>query len=242
MDKQTLFDNCLNITKQFEGADYDTVIGNFDGQGMSFGILQFNLKSETFKNYILAFINHMSYDYFPVSIEPLQKMSGVDSVAWAKDIMIDQYGKVKPEWVKAWKTFLSNPIVINLQKDACSKYFHQAKCLAGKFGFNRENQQAMSFFYDCAVQVWSVDVDFMYSGKDHAENILQSYDAENMALWLGFTPTEDQRKLIIIAHLRALKCKPEWRQAFFTRKATIAVGYGIVNKKKYDFRELFKVS
>ena len=241
MDKRTIYDLCINITGEFEGASFGTVTGNFDGQGMSFGILQLNLKSETFHKYVLRFLDTSIYDYFPAPIIPLEKLSGDDSVAWAKDVMLDINGKVKPEWQVAWKRFLTDPIVINLQKTACDKYFHQAKCLAGKYGFKHDNPLAMAFFYDCAVHVWSVDVTPYPFGDDQAENILYSYDADNRLAWLNVTLNDEQKKLLIIAHLRALKCKPEWRNAFFVRKATIVVGFGIVNKTKYDFRPLFAV-
>ena len=236
----SIFDTCLNITKQFEGADFDTVTGNFDGQGMSFGILQFNLRSETFQNYILNYVNMMVHDYFPVKIDYLQKANGQEAVTWAKDIMLDMNGNVKPEWETAWKKFLVNPTVINLQKNACSRYFHQAKCLAGRFGFKQEDRIAMAFFYDCAVQVWSMDSNMMFLGEEQAENILEMYDSDNRTLWIGADLTEWQKRLIIIAHVRAMKCKPEWRNAFFVRKATIALGYGIVNKQKFDFRKSIK--
>ncbi len=237
IQEQLVFDVCLTITKQFEGADFDTVTGNFDGCGMSFGILQFNLKSETFKNHILNFCNLISYDYFPVSTLTLQTLTGDQAVSWAKDIMLDITGKPKPEWLKAWKTFLTSQHVINLQKEACGKYFHQAKCLAGRFGFATDDRIAMAFFYDCAVQVWNMNLDPYVIGEDQATNILQMYDVDNMNLWLHMDLTDRQKKLIVIAHRRALKCKPEWRTAFFLRKATIAMGIGIVNGRLFDLKK-----
>lgn len=239
----SIFDTCLHITSNFEGADFGTVVGNFDGQGMSVGVLQFNLKSESFKNYILNHIDPMKYDFFPVPITPLIKLSGEDSVIWAKDNMLRPDGSVKTEWRIAWAEFLTNPVIINLQKNACSKYFHQARCLAGRFGFNQDNKRAMAFFYDVAVQVWNMkDIDPVKAHLEQAQNILQIYSTENYLLWQNIELNEDQQKLVILAHLRALKCKPEWRISFFNRKATIATSIGIVNKEKYDFRKLFTVS
>jgi hypothetical protein len=239
-DVTTIYDACINTTKLFEGADYDTITGNFDGQGMSFGVMQFNLKSETFKNYILAFCNPLSYDYFPVPIVPLFNLNGSDAVLWAKSIMLTDTGKVKPEWVTAWKRFLTQPDVINLQKNACGKYIHRAKELCGRFGFDQKNMMHMAYFYDCAVQVWSMDIGDYYFTKDQASNILTMYGTDNMNLWIQFNTTKEQQELVTIAHLRALKCKPEWKAAFFNRKATIALGVGIVNRQKFDFRKVIK--
>ena len=235
----TIFDTCLKITSTLEGSDFSTVTGNFDGQGMSFGILQLNLKSETFKSNVLNFINVLSYDYFPVSIEPLQKLSGIDSVLWAKDIMLNYDNSVKKEWITAWGKFLTNPSIINLQKKACDRYFHQAKCLTGKFGLSNTDKKVMAYFYDCAVQVWSMNVDLPSIKTEHVENILQLYGVENMQLWQPLELSEIEKTLVVISHLRAIQCKQEWRIDFFTRKCSIAIGVGIIHKQKYDFRKMF---
>lgn len=234
------YDVCLKITGSFEGADYDTVTGNFDGQGMSFGILQLNLKSETFKNFILNFCGDDVLDTFPVSIRPLKELNGTDSVIWAKDVMLDLNGNVKQEWVRAFKIFLTRSDVINLQKRACDKYYHRAKELCGRYGFSQNNRRHMAFFYDCAVHVWSMGVELSFYSKEQCANILTMYGTENMNLWIEQLLTDDQIKLVTLAHLRALKCKPEWRKAFFVRKATIAIGIGFVNGEVMDYRKILR--
>lgn len=242
-EELSIFDICLKIGSTFEGATFDTVTNNFDGQGLSLGILQFGIKNETFKNYILNMIDPMEIDVFPVPILPLYNLKGDDAVLWVKDIILDDKGNIKKEWLIAWKKFLSNQTIINLQKRAVDKYFHQAKCLVGKYGFNQDNKRAMVFFFDIALQVWNMkDIDPVKANSEQAQNILQMYTTENMILWQNIELNEDQQKLVILAHLRALKCKIEWRNAFFNRKATIATGIGIVNKEKFDFRKLFTVS
>lgn len=234
----TLYDVCLKITGAFEGTGFDTVSENFDGQGISLGILQFNLGTGTLQNYILNHINEMMYD-FPISITPLIGSTPSQALTWHKDNCLDENGKLKKEWREAWASFAVNPTIINLQKRACDIYFHQAKCIAGKMRMSHDNKRAMSWAFDIAVQSWSLRIDAPLANKEHAETIIQLYGQENYMIWNQVELNEEQQILVIASHLRALKCKPEWRNVFFTRKATIAIGCGIVNGKKYDFKKLF---
>ena len=234
----TVFDICLKITSTFEGSDYGTITENFDGMGISAGILQWNLGTGTLQAYILNQIDEMYFD-FPESIQPLISNKKEIALSWHKDVCCDVTGKLKPEWREAWRKFMLKPEIINLQKMACGKYFHRAKEICGILGFNHENKRAMAWGYDLAVQSWSLGIDRPKSNKDQALNILQMYDTENYLMWQQAELTEDQTILVIASHLRSLKCKPEWRKAFFVRKCTIAVGCGIVNATKYDFKKLF---
>lgn len=236
--KLTIFDLCLKITSAFEGADFGTITGNFDGMGMSAGILQFNIGTGSLQAYILNHINPMAYD-FPASIEPLIKLPKDQALAWHKDIALDAAGKLKPEWRKAWQAFMTRPEVIALQKQACGRYFQRAREIAGKLGFAQSNARAMAWSYDVAVQSWSLGIDEPQANREQAANILQLYGPENFMLWQAQQLNDDQIKLVIASHLRALKCNPRWRNDFFIRKCTIATGLGIVHKKKHDFRSLF---
>lgn len=238
MEKQTLYDICLKVTGDFEGHGYGTVTDNFDGQGLSCGIIQFNLGQGTLQNYILNHIDEMMYD-FPLPITPLIGSTPKQALTWHKDNCLDINGKLKDEWRSAWEKFMVNPHIINLQKRACDKYFHQAKCIAGKLGFSHDNLRAMMFSFDLAVQSWSLIIDRPEPNNLQAEHIKELGTTENYIWWVDKALTEEQQVLLIAAHLRSLKCKPEFRMAFFTRKATIAIGCGIVNGKKYDFKKLF---
>jgi hypothetical protein len=166
-------------------------------------------------------------------------MSNRDAVNWAKDIMHDLHGQLKPEWKDAWSRFMTDPVIINLQKHAIDKYFHQAKRICGRIGFAHDHRRAMAWSFDLAVQNWSLDIDLPPDNYDQCYNILTSYDQENLILWIGEHLEPYQRQLVILSHLRAMKCKPEWRANVFVRKATIAIGTGWVNKTLYKLQKLF---
>ena len=241
MEKLTVYDICLKITGDFEGRGFGTVTDNFDGQGLSCGIIQFNLGQGTLQNYILNHINEMMYD-FPLPITPLIGATPNQAMTWHKDNCLDVNGKLKKEWRAAWEAFMIKPAIINLQKRACDKYFHQAKCIVGKLGFTHENVRAMAFAFDIAVQSWALIIDTPKANKQQAESIKELSTTENYIWWVDKELSEEQQVLLITAHLRSLKCKPEYKMNFFTRKAAIAIGCGIVNNTKYDFNKLFTES
>lgn len=236
----TIFDLCVQITSSFESTGYGTISSNFDGQGISAGLLQWNIGQGTLQNYILNHVNMMYYDkHFPQSIRPLQELSPKDGVIFCKDIMHDMYGNLKEEWKQGWANFMTEPVIINLQKHAIDKYFHQAKRICGRLGFPHDNRRAMAWSFDVAVQNWSLDIDLPPDHYDQCYNIMTSYDQENLIVWIGEHLEPMQRQLVILSHLRAMKCKPEWRSNVFVRKATIAIGCGWVNKTFYKLNKLF---
>lgn len=239
--KPNIFDLCVKITSGFEGTDYSTVSGNFDEMGISAGLLQWNLGQGTLQAYILNHVNVMSYD-FPVSIEPLHRLPPRDSVMWAKDNMLDMSGNLKPEWQMAWVTFLTHPTVINVQKRAIDKYFHRAKEITGKLGFSHEHKRAMAWAFDVAVQNWSFDIDCPSPNREQANIIMSKYSPDNFALWSKEELDEDQIILLIASHLRALKSKQQYRDDVFSRKATIAIGCGIVHGKLWNHKKILKAN
>lgn len=236
----TIYDLCIKTTGDFEGTGFDSVSNDFDGQGCSFGILQFGIGNGTFSEYILSQVDVTNLDYFPVSIRPLQYMDAMSAVSWCKDMFYDSKGKMKTEWTIAWKRFLTTPSIVNLQKRACDKYYHQAKCIAGKLGFAHTNKRAMVWSFDLAVQSWALKIDRPPINDSQCEAIISMYEPKNYIIWEKQQLTNDQKVLLIASHLRALKCKQEWRSAFFTRKATIALGIGWVNGKLYDLNEMLR--
>ena len=236
--KLSIFDLCLRITSTFEGADFGTVTGNFDGMGVSVGILQFNIGTGSLQTYILNHVDPIACD-FPVPINPLITLPKDQALSWFKDVAIDAKGKLKSEWRQAFRNFMVRPDVVALQKQACMRYFQRAREIAGALGFSHQNARAMVWAYDLAVQSWSLRIERPEASRQQAENILSLYGTENMMLWQSQQLTDDQVRLVVASHRRALLCTPEWKNDFFTRKCTIAVGVGIVHKTKHDFRKIF---
>lgn len=238
-NQSTIYDLCLHITGGFEGTTFSTVTGNFDFQGISCGILQFNLGQGSLQNYILNHVDLMAYDYFPLPINNLHRMNPNDAVTWAKDNMMNALGELLPNWRSAWERFLVEPSVLNVQKRAIDKYFHQAKRICGELDFPHENRRAMAFAFDVAVQNWSLQVELPDTRIEHAQNLITLYGADNASIWVDEEMTMEKARLVIAAHYRAMKSNPKWRHDVFTRKCTIAMGIGKVHGKIYKLNRMF---
>lgn len=48
-DRPSLFDLCLGVTSAFEGTSFDRAVGNFDGAGVTFGLIGFTLANGELK-------------------------------------------------------------------------------------------------------------------------------------------------------------------------------------------------
>ena len=59
--KKSVLSQAIKITSFYEGSGFDEVTGNFDGQGLSYGILQWNFGQGTlqpiFKNLFARYPN-----------------------------------------------------------------------------------------------------------------------------------------------------------------------------------------
>lgn len=236
-DPISIYDLAVKITGDFEGTNYTTIVGNFDGQGITCGLLGWNLGQGTLQNYILNHVDLMAYN-FPLPISNLHRLHPKDAVNWCKDIMLDADGDLLPEWRSAWERFISEPSVINVQKRAIDKYFHQAKRVCGALGFNHEHRRAMAFAFDVAVQNWSLNVELPDASVQQAENIISLYGADNAALWLMEPMSLEKARLVTAAHYKALTVNPKWRTDVFTRKCTISMGIGKVHGKVYKLNKL----
>ena len=105
-----LINKALDITGAFEGSGFNQVTGNFDGQGISAGVLQWNygqgsLQSKILKP-ILSKYGRGAFDMFPNPSAVIDSayMSASRGKSQAKRYMLTWGGKVKPEWESAWKS------------------------------------------------------------------------------------------------------------------------------------------
>jgi hypothetical protein len=238
------FEAALKVVALFEGTDFATVAGNFDGQGLSCGVLQWNLGQGSLQNHILTRVNLMMYD-FPVPFYPVCRLTNEAAVQWAKDIILDPSGEPKPEWKRALQAMLVKPEVINLQKEACGRYWRRAHEILGQLGMGPGTRRQKIWAFDLAVQNWSAaltdgelrrirDSIPYVNLRSHAEAVMQRWDTQNWMLWEEMPMTDEQAILVIASHFRAQKCRPEFQRDVFARKATIAMGAGYVHGSLQD--------
>lgn len=220
-----ILDRCLGLTATFEGHGFTLAQGNFDGAGVTWGIIGFTLAHGE-----LTKIIRMAHDEDPELVrscfgdktdelmaildEPLAKQ-----IAWADSISIPPS---KAPLIEPWKTAfrklgesqLAQMIQLDRVRDA---YFAPALKTAAKFGLKTEIGTALCF--DIHVQNGGV--------KQAAETVVRSKQQPDM-------PELDVR--VLIANAVADNALPAWREDVRTRKVAIAKGSGTVHGLMADLK------
>jgi hypothetical protein len=144
----------LDITGRFEGSTYTTVTGDFDGQGISVGVLQWNLGQGTLQSKILlpvvkSYGESFVDSFFPIPISQLFHMRPDDSLAFARKHMLIN-GRVKDEWKRCWKRFLGTFDLREAQRIASMNLAEKAwqSCM----GSGLRSLRAFCWFFDIYVQ------------------------------------------------------------------------------------------
>lgn len=153
-------------TSFFEGhfsdeQNYSTTAGNWDGCGMSFGILQFNFCGSDSLTYLMR-------DYIKIYPQEFRQIFGnkADEVRriimspnrrarlkWGDRIsQPPQKNKLKPEWQKKFERLGTSPNMRKIQLVHAAKWMEQARLMAERY--NIETTQGVGFVFDQATQSW----------------------------------------------------------------------------------------
>lgn len=217
----------FSVTYAFEGAGYARAVGSFDGMGISFGWLQWNLG----KNTLQPLLKHM-HQANPKKFEEAcggasnaNKLLAVcngsikDAVAWGDSISVKTDPNNRKTWrniVEPWKTVFqrlgSDPLFKNIQDRAAYRDYFENRALKIVEAFGLKSERGLALAFDIAVQNGSVKA----SAKARIE--------EEVAKLGGSVREEDL--LIIIAEQVALQSDPQWQDNVRRRKMAIATGQG----------------
>ena len=218
----TLFERCLGLTASFEGNGYTKIEGNFDGAGLTWGIIGFTLSNGEIQG-LLAEIEQTAPG-------TLARVMGTDlaaqwaarsalpvaqQLAWADSISTgpSKLG-LPPSWVDAFQRLGEEPLVQRLQMHhAYDSYFVPAAATASTLGLTTELGLALCF--DCHVQ----------NGK---ARVLAVQDLQRA----GRAPTEAQQRAAF-ARAVASHASPTYQADVLTRKMTVATGAGNVHGRDY---------
>lgn len=230
----TRLEKALHITSKFEGGSYDNLAGNFDGMGISAGILQWNFGTGSLQQ-LLKMYGAIPKGTFPLDVNPLKDMSPPDAVHFS--MKMQQYGRVLPEWKKAWKKFLVKPEVVKIQKELASEKGDWAERVMKRWHF--DSSRAYCFFFDIRVQNgWMKRVEKPAVDMDRFFRVVHHAEEEDKEVWGQRVPSREQIILFLAGWDRSRKSHPRWRSDVFKRKSCIAMGKGVVHGKAWDFSQL----
>lgn len=216
-----LFERCLGLTADFEGHGFGLLQGNFDGAGLTWGVIGFTLASGGIQKLLAAaqaadpdilnrHLGPLASEWRALVARPLPQQI---AVADGLSLGISK-ASVKPAWKDAFARLGDDPLIRRLQMDrAYDAYFVPAVYRARDMALVSELGVALAF-----------DV--------HVQNGGFKPDAVALARQLKNQVSEADLRMRL-ADAVADAAKPRWRDNVRRRKRAIASGSGQVNGAEY---------
>ena len=217
---------CLQVTADFEGTGFTKAVGNFDGAGITWGIIGFTLSNGEL-GAVLKKIRASHADVFSAAFGNLEtkivevlgsshaaQMNFANSISVGSNKM-----QILPEWAAAFERLGKDEKVQAIQLERTENFFDIAVRDVARFRV--ENELGLALCFDIAVQNGGID---QTEGNRIRNKIIQTPPA---------TP-QDLRK--IIANVVAENSNPTFIEDVRKRKLTMATTRGTVHGSKYDIK------
>ncbi len=216
----------LSISGSFEGPDdWANITDDFDGQGLSLGLLNQNLGTGSLQPLLIRmrdthFKQFQSYfsNEQRVKVESMLSLweaeasnvetANAKSADWARSNLYTENG-FKASWKKSFQNLARDPHYINQQIKASISFHQETRRLMNTLGLN--NLRSYLFLFDTITQDGSLP------GED-----VESFLAENRDL-------SSRESLSLILSLRLRHVKKSFRNDVRIRKLTIIDGAGVVH-------------
>ncbi len=217
----TLFERCLSLTASFEGHGFGLLQGNFDGAGLTWGIIGYTLSNGEIQALLAAaetaVPGTLSRVMGPLAAQWQAQMGKprAAQIAWADSISAPaNKAKIPPEWKSAFARLGDEPIIKRLQMDrAYQDYFLPAANTAKKLKMTSELGIALAF--DMHVQNGGARLAALAAMQAQAGQIPE---AEMRRAW---------------AQKVAANSNPLWQTDVLSRKLTVATGQGTTHGSPY---------
>ena len=209
----TLFQRCLQLTSYFEGHGFTRAAGNWDGAGLTWGIIGFTLKFGKVQKILLEAVQREPAAVRAALVglnDDLLRILGVplnDQMAWADSISESPKKHLLREpWRSAFVRLGELPLVRKIQLSlAYDDYFVPALATARRY--NLSSEQGVALCFDIHVQNGGIE----------------KQDAAAIAAGLPSLPPGDEQALrVLIANSVADHAKLEFREDTRSRKLAIA--------------------
>ncbi len=214
-------------------ASFGAISGDFDGQGISFGVLQWNIGQGSLQP-LFAEMNQNHPDIlrqvFGPNYSAFVAMLGEtldEQLAWARSIQDVQHRVFEP-WRTVLESLAAIPEFQQIEVEHADRIYQQAISLCDDFGLWSE--RGLALMYDIKVQTGGIKSSVKVPIK-------QDFDT----LGTPGTPEEvEVARMRIIAH-RAASANPTWIADIRKRELIIAEGFGTYHGKSYDLASQFNI-
>lgn len=229
---------CLALTGSFETGKFSpdcfaTMTGNFDGQGMSFGALQWNFGQGTLQPLLKEMVaNHqdIASRIFAENLARLQQaINGGKEAALSFAASIQDQAKhvITDPWKQMFRTLGLTPEFQAIEVKGAATYYEKGTRLCQDYGLWSERGRALMF--DICVQNGSI-----------ADSVKALILADFGKLPQSASPEETElAKMRIVANRRAEAANPKFIEDVRRRKLCIAEGKGVVHGISYDLAAQF---
>jgi antitoxin component of RelBE/YafQ-DinJ toxin-antitoxin module len=231
---------CLALTGSFETEQgvpecFAGLSGDFDGQGMSLGALQWNFGQGTLHPLLNKIIQtqpdlvHSIFQDQTTALTTALTSSASALMAWVRSIQNPLKHTVNEPWHGYFKALGRTAAFQALQQQAAQSLYQEAQQLCSQYGLTSERAQALMF--DLKVQNGSIPSQV---------NILILADFKILPAGLSGSALEIE-KMKIIANRRAEACKNAWIEDVRSRKLCCALGQGRVHGIEYDLEAQYGI-
>ncbi len=237
---EPLLQRCLALTGTFEtgvGAPdcFAGLAGDFDGQGLSFGVLQWNIGQSTLQP-LLAQMLEQHEAVMPglfgerlSDIRTLLAAPHASQLSWARSIQDPIRHNIFEPWKGLFKALGRSPEFQAIQVEHASAVHEAAVGFCAKFGVTTE--RAIALMFDIRVQNYSI------SPATEAR-----IRADFAQIPLDSAPLDAElARLRSIANRRADAANPKFAEDVRIRKLTIANGSGTVHGLAFDLERQFGI-
>jgi hypothetical protein len=225
---------CMSLTGSFETGRYPPgcfwgVTGDFDGMGLSFGALQWNVGQGTLQPLIAQmFTDHPSvlqaiFHEYINTLEALNSTPISEQLAFARSIQTK--GIIDEPWLGMFSALGRTPECQSIQIAHASLLYRKALDLCCEYQLTSE--RALSLMFDIVTQCGGIGP------------IVRAQIFADFSRLPAGDPTQEVTKMRIVANRRAEASKPQYIDDVRTRKLTIANGQGIVHGNIYDLADMF---
>jgi hypothetical protein len=219
-----ILQRCLQLTADFEGHGFLKAVGNFDGAGLTWGVIGFTLKHGEMQAILAEIRLHhpvlltQAFGALENEMMRVLRASRQEQIDWADGISLgsSKY-RVEPLWEAAFAKLGSFPEVQAIQLERVQKYWKIAVRDAARFALASE--MGIGLCFDVAVQNGGVDFD----GEER-----------RIKRWIDDNPGTSERELRMrIADVVADNSAARYVEDVRARKRAFASGDGDVHGARY---------
>ena len=220
-------DRALQLTAAFEGHDFTLAQGNFDGAGITWGIIGFTLQGGELGRIVLQIQDRqpalVKQAFRAKTDQLLEILRGpkAQQMAFANAISLGpNKSRLAEPWRSAFRSFGELPAVQALQLERADRnYFRPAKQAARRLRLKTELGLALAF--DIHVQNGGVST----AAREEIKRHLAQHP-------IG----REQERRVIVGNAVAKQSRPQFREDVRSRKLAIATGAGTVHGELFVLR------